>query len=118
MHFHKCSVFVHGFFSSNHYIHPILDKRRFLQRCEQLWAGVDAAHTSSFVALYYSILSLGALMSVREEEPLDGMTNRQWSRRFFDESLGHCYRLGMVTDLEMVQCYFFLVGLRGRVRGL
>ncbi|KAH7159517.1 fungal-specific transcription factor domain-containing protein [Dactylonectria estremocensis] len=107
-HHHKCSVFVHSFFSSNHYIHPILDKHRFLQKCEQLWSGTDASQSSSFIALYYSILSLGALISVREEEPIDGITNRQWSRKFFDESLSHCYRMGMVTDLEMVQCYFFL----------
>ncbi|KAF7547530.1 hypothetical protein G7Z17_g7683 [Cylindrodendrum hubeiense] len=108
IHYHKCSVFIHSFFSSNHYIHPILDKHRFLQKCEQLWSETDASLNSSFIALYYSILSLGALISVREEEPIDGISNRQWSRKFFDESLSHCYRLGMVTDLEMVQCYFFL----------
>ncbi|KAK7419267.1 hypothetical protein QQX98_003419 [Neonectria punicea] len=107
-HFHKCSVFIHGFFSSNHYIHPILDKHRFLKKCEHLWSETETSQSSSFIALYYSILSLGALMSIREEEPIDGISNRQWSRKFFDESLSHCYRLGMVTDLEMVQCYFFL----------
>lgn len=112
IHYHKCSVFIHAFFSSNHYIHPILDKHRFLKKCEQLWSETDASQNSSFIALYYSILSLGALISVREEEPIDGISNRQWSRKFFDESLSHCYRLGMVTDLEMVQCYFFLVSRR------
>ena len=83
-----------------------------MQRCEALWAGDrsdEAAHKGSFVALYYSVLSLGALVGAREEEPLEGVSNLEWSRRFFDEAKGMANRLGMVTDLEMVQCYFFLV---------
>lgn len=108
----KYRVFLNGFFSTIHHIHPILDKPTFMQRCEALWAGDrsdEAAHKGSFVALYYSVLSLGALVGAREEEPLEGVSNLEWSRRFFDEAKGMANRLGMVTDLEMVQCYFFLV---------
>ncbi|KAI8243551.1 putative transcriptional regulatory protein [Colletotrichum sp. SAR 10_99] len=81
----------------------------FFDRCEMIWSNQEAARTpSSFIALYYSILSLGALIGVREDEPIDGIENLQWSRRFFDEAKRRCDQLGMVTDLEMVQCYFFL----------
>ncbi|GJD03588.1 C6 transcription factor [Colletotrichum higginsianum] len=94
---------------SIHYVHPILDRKLFFDRCEELWARPgDVREPSSFVALYYSILSLGALVGVREDEPVDGVGNLQWSRRFFDEAKRRCDQLGMVTDLEMVQCYFFL----------
>lgn len=108
-------VFLDGFFSTIHHIHPIIDKPWFMERCEALWAGDqanEAASKGSFVALYYSVLSVGSLVGAREEEPMDGLSNLEWSRRFFDEARGLANKLGMVTDLEMVQCYFFLVGAR------
>ena len=109
-HYPQCRGFLQGFFSSIHYIHPIVDKSAFLQRCELLWSGKgEAARNSSFTALYYSILALGALVGVRDDEPIDGVGNLQWSRRFFDEARARCSKLGMVTDLDMVQCYIFMV---------
>ncbi|TDZ32422.1 Zinc finger protein grt1 [Colletotrichum spinosum] len=111
-HYPQCRCFLQNFFSSIHYVHPILDRKTFFDRCEALWSKpgqvTAAAAASSFVALYYSILSLGALIGVREDEAIDGIENLQWSRRFFDEAKRRCDQLGMVTDLEMVQCYFFL----------
>lgn len=110
-HFPQCRGFLHGFFSSIHYIHPIVDKTAFLHRCELLWSGhAEATRNSSFTALYYSLLSLGALVGTRDDEPIDGIANLQWSRKFFDEAKSRCSKLGMVTDLEMVQCYIFMVG--------
>ncbi|OHW97257.1 C6 transcription factor [Colletotrichum incanum] len=108
-HYPQCRHFLQSFFSSIHYVHPILDKKMFFDRCEELWSKPHVAgEPSSFIALYYSILSLGALIGVREDEPIDGIDNLQWSRKFFDEAKRRCDQLGMVTDLEMVQCYFFL----------
>ncbi|OAG12437.1 uncharacterized protein CC84DRAFT_123194 [Paraphaeosphaeria sporulosa] len=111
-HYPQCRGFVESFFSTIHYIHPILDKRDFLQQCEALWSRSSdhAAHhpTSSFVALYYSVLALGAIVAVREEESIDGLSNLQWSRKFFDIARTCCNQLGLVTDLEMVQCFFMM----------
>lgn len=107
--FPQCKVFIDGFFSTLHYIFPILDKPLFMSRCENLWATERCAQMSSFVALYFSVLSLGALVGPRSEELLNGQDNLAWSRKFFDETRSLCSTLGMVTDLEMVQCYFFLV---------
>lgn len=108
----QCRNFIDGFFSAIHYIHPILDKTSFVQRCESLWAGEgpENKRITSFVALYYSILSIGALVGTREDDLIDGRTNLAWSRKFFDRAKDCCNRLGMVTDLDMVQCYFILVG--------
>jgi hypothetical protein len=109
----QCRSFVENFFSTIHYIHPILDKRQFLQQCETLWspntnnAGLQTS--ASFVALYYSVLSLGAIVGVRGEDPIDGLTNLQWSRKFFDLSWSCCHSLGLITNLEMAQCFFMLV---------
>lgn len=80
-----------------------------MSRCEDLWTSEGSAVKSSFVALYFSVLSLGALVGPRSEELIGGQDNLAWSRKFFDESRTLCSALGMVTDLEMVQCYFFLV---------
>jgi hypothetical protein len=110
-HYPQCRIFLQSFFTTIHYIHPILDKAAFLERCEPLWSGNNyAPKDSSFAALYYSLLAFGALVGTRDEEPIDGLDNLQWSRKFFDEAKSRCDKLGMVTDLEMVQCYFFLVG--------
>ncbi|KAI1848414.1 hypothetical protein JX266_005720 [Neoarthrinium moseri] len=108
-HYPQCRLFITSYFTSIHYVHPFLDKTEFMSRCENLWSqDGSASHASSFAALYYSILSLGALVGPREDEPIGGIGNLQWSRRLFDESIARCHRLGMVTDLDMVQCYFML----------
>lgn len=102
-----CRLFMDSFFTTLHYIYPILDKHAFLARCELLWAGNMSSPDHSFVALVYSVLSLGALLRPKEEEPVGGIDNVQWSRKFFEEARSRS-NLGMVTDLEMVQCNFFL----------
>lgn len=110
-HYRQCSVFLHNFFSTIHYVHPILDKTYFLERCEILWSGDEAAihQHASFVPLYYSVLSLGALVGYRDAEPVGGIGNQQWSRKFFNEARIRFAALEIVTDLELVQAHFFLV---------
>ena len=107
----QCRSFIDTYFTSLHYIHPILDKRPFLDACEALWAGSAAEDQglSTFEALYFSILSLGAIVGVRDDEPIDGIENLEWSRKFFQIAKDRCTRLGMVTDLSITQCYFIMV---------
>lgn len=109
-HYRQCSVFLHNFFSTIHYIHPILDKTSFLERCEILWSGDETAiqQIASFVPLYYSVLSLGALVGYRDPELIGGISNQKWSRKFFFEARIRFTNLEIVTDLEMVQSHFFL----------
>lgn len=107
----QCRSFIDTYFTSLHYIHPILDKRPFLDACEALWAGSAAEDQglSTFEALYFSVLSLGAIVGVRDDEPIDGIDNLEWSRKFFQIAKDRCTRLGMVTDLSITQCYFIMV---------
>lgn len=107
--YRQCRGFLHNFFNTMHFIHPLLDRSDFLNKCEDLWYGNAPSRPSSFTALYYSIMSLGALFAPREEDLIDGIDNLQWSRRFFEEARVRAAALGMVTNLEMVQCYVFLV---------
>lgn len=112
-HFRQCSVFLHNFFSTIHYIHPILDKTSFLERSEILWSGDEDAirQQANFVPLYYSVLSLGALVGYRDTEPVGGISNQLWSRKFFKEARAKLPALEIVTDVDLVQCFFFLVSL-------
>lgn len=107
----QCRSFIDTYFTSLHYIHPILDKRPFLDACEALWSGSAAEDQSlsTFEALYFSVLSLGAIVGVRDDEPIDGVDNLEWSRKFFQIAKDRCTRLGMVTDLSITQCYFIMV---------
>lgn len=107
----QCRGFIDTYFTSIHYIHPILDKRPFLDACEALWSGsaADDQCLSTFEALYFSVLSLGAIVGVRDDEPIDGIDNLEWSRKFFRVAKDRCTRLGMVTDLSITQCYFIMV---------
>ena len=107
----QCRGFIDTYFTSIHYIHPILDKRPFLNACEALWAGSanEDQGLSTFEALYFSVLSLGAIVGVRDDEPVDCIDNLEWSRKFFQIAKDRCTRLGMVTDLSITQCYFIMV---------
>lgn len=75
-----CRLFVDSFFTTVHYIYPILAKPAFLEKCELIWAGRISSLSHSFVALYYTILSLGALLRPRDEDPIGGIDNVQWSK--------------------------------------
>lgn len=103
----NCRIFVDSFFATLHYIHPILDKSAFLAQCELLWTCNTLSLSQSFVALYYSILSLGALLRPKEEGLIGGISNMQQSRKFFEEARKRSSPC-MVMDLELVQCNFFL----------
>ncbi|KAG8164417.1 hypothetical protein KVR01_006335 [Diaporthe batatas] len=108
--YRQCSVFLHNFFSTMHYIHPMVDKTSFLERCEILWSGDKEAmrQHASFVPLYFSIMSIGALVGYRDIEPVGGVSNQKWSRRFFNEARARFKDLELATDLEMVQTFFFM----------
>jgi hypothetical protein len=108
----QCRPFVNDFFASIHHVYPILDgKQEFLKRCETFWASNGFMERASFSALYYSVVSLGALIGQRDEELIDGKSNMSWSTHMFASAQSRCGNLGLVADLDMVQCYFFMVSL-------
>ncbi|KAM6529313.1 hypothetical protein FALCPG4_007453 [Fusarium falciforme] len=106
-HYRQCHPFLNSFFMTLHYLQPMIDKAEFLAKCTALWESATSTN-QSFVALYYSVLSLGALVAIRDEELIDGIENLQWSRIFFEEARSRA-SINMVTDIETVQCYFILV---------
>lgn len=107
--FRVSTKFIEGYFENIHHIQPILDKDEFTTRCEDLWFGEPQRQSDSFHALYYSILSLGALVRVWNEGSLCGLNRFEWSRLLFTEARTIVDRLSATTDLEMVQCLFIVV---------
>jgi hypothetical protein len=101
-------LFIDSYFKSFHFIHPILEQGWFLMRCNDLWAGRTKFLRQSFLALYFSVLSLGACVRVWTEPSINGMDRLQWSRLLFEKSERALGRSGSVNDLEAVQAPLIL----------
>lgn len=110
-HFRVARRFLDAYFSNIHYIQPLLDEEEFFTRCEDLWFNRVENQPLSFVALYYATLSLGSLVMTLDEPKLAEADRFEWSRKLFDQSLTLVTQLGTATDIEMVQCYYMLVGV-------
>ena len=107
--FRHSRLFLEGYFDNIHYIHPIISKDGFLNRCEDLWFGRVERQTWSFIALYYSVLSLGAIIRVWDEAAIDGLDRFQWSRKLFNHARLSLGKLRSANDLETVQCLIIMV---------
>ncbi|KAJ4258989.1 hypothetical protein NW762_008077 [Fusarium torreyae] len=81
----RANTFIEGYFGGIHYVHPIIDKEDFLSRADELWRGTNCSDVH-FIALYLSVLSLGALTRTWNESSLDGLNRFQWSRKLFAEA--------------------------------
>ena len=106
--FRQAHAFLDGYFQNLHFIHPILDRTSFMSRCEDLWFGRAERQPRSFIALYYSLLSLGALIRTWDEEDISGMGRLEWSRRLFNLARIALESGKNETSVESVQCLFFM----------
>lgn len=103
--------FLDAYFSNIHHIQPLFDEESFLSRCESLWFNNPEQPPLSFVALYYSVLSLGCLVTTSEDWGKHGCHRTTWSRKLLGEALGLTNQLGSTTDLEITQCYYMIVSI-------
>ncbi|OCL07386.1 hypothetical protein AOQ84DRAFT_341914 [Glonium stellatum] len=101
-------VFFDTYFNNLHYIHPILDQESFLHRCEELWQGNAQRQPRSFIALYFSVLSLGALIRTWTEQKINGMGRFEWSRMLFERAQFALGKPGLLNDLEAIQAMFIM----------
>lgn len=107
--FDQAHVFMNGYFENIHFIHPFIDKEDFLVRANDLWFNRSHTPEPSFVALYLSVLSFGALVRVWDEDKLAGLGRFEWSRKLFSEAQAYLNYLRFSNDLETVQCLYILV---------
>jgi Fungal specific transcription factor domain len=101
-------LFIDSYFKTLHFVHPILDQPWFLHRCNDLWAGRTNHLRQSFLALYFSVLSLGACVRIWTEDSINGMGRLEWSRLLFEKAEHALGRNGSINDLEAVQAPFIL----------
>lgn len=106
--FPQSYVFLETYFNNLHYIHPFLDKENFYSRCDDLWQGRFQNQSRSFIALYFSLASLGALIRTWTEEKLNGMGRFEWSRMLFEKAQLGLGFPGSANDLEAAQAYIFM----------
>ena len=108
--FRESRPFLEGFFDNLHYIHPIIDKEYFLIRCEDLWAGHPEKQSREFLALYFAVLSVGALGRIWDEEKIGGLGRLEWSRKLFRIAQKCLLGSGMMSSsIEAVQALIMMV---------
>ncbi|KAH7175085.1 fungal-specific transcription factor domain-containing protein [Fusarium flagelliforme] len=103
----RANTFIEGYFGGIHYVHPIIDKEDFLSRADQLWRGTDCSD-AHFVALYLSVLSLGALTRTWNESTLDGLNRFQWSRKLFAEAQTILDEIQFSSKVETIQAFYVM----------
>ena len=101
--FRQSPQFLPGYFQNLHYIHPFVDREGFYVKCEDIWFGRSGKHGRSFIALYYAIMSLGALTREWDEDTPKTMTRFDWSRKMFRLATVALGDFPGPNDLESVQ---------------
>lgn len=109
--FEYAHVFMEGYFENLHFIHPLIDKENFVLRAHNLWFDKDPQTDNGFIALYLSLLSLGALIRAWDQPTLGGLTRFEWSRKLFAEAQGYLNTWCFTNNLEIVQALYLMVCL-------
>ena len=74
--------FLNAFFDTLHYMHPVVDKKAFLERCDK--GAVESE--SDFAALYYACLAIAAITSPEKDPKLTGYSPIQWANMYVDRA--------------------------------
>ncbi|KAL3476845.1 hypothetical protein BJX99DRAFT_270197 [Aspergillus californicus] len=106
--FEHAHVFMSGYFENIHFIHPLIDKEDFYLRAHELWLRRTPTPDTSFVALYLSVLSFGALLRVWDEVQLGGLSRFEWSRKLFSEAQLYLNHQHFPNNLDAVQCLYLM----------
>jgi hypothetical protein len=70
--------FLNAFFDTLHYMHPVIDKNAFIERCEN--GALETAN--DFSALYNACLALAAITSSEKDSKLTGFSPIQWANMY------------------------------------
>ncbi|KAG2416019.1 hypothetical protein HFD88_007211 [Aspergillus terreus] len=106
--FEQAHTFMSGYFENIHFVHPLIDKEDFYLRAHELWFARDCQPDPSFVALYLSVLSFGALVRVWDEATIGGLGRFEWSRKLFCEAQLYLNYLQFSNNLDTVQCLYLM----------
>ena len=74
--------FLNAFFDTLHYIHPVIDKNVFIERCDK--GAVEAEN--DFAALYYACLALAAITTPEKDPKVSRFSPIQWANMYVDRA--------------------------------
>ena len=74
--------FLNAFFDTLHYMHRVIDKNRFIEKCDKgaLETGND------FAELYYACLAVASITSPEKDPKLSGYSPIQWANMYVDRA--------------------------------
>jgi hypothetical protein len=75
------AAFLNVFFDTLHYMHPIIDKTTFLQRCAQ-----PSEISGPLGAVYYACLALSAITTAENDAKLGAYSPIQWANLYVDSA--------------------------------
>jgi len=75
------AAFLNVFFDTLHYMHPIIDKTTFLQRCAQ-----PSEIQGPLGAVYYACLALSAITTTENDAKLGEYSPIQWANLYVDSA--------------------------------
>lgn len=109
---HHAILFIDSYFKTLHYIYPIIDQAVFMEQSYLLWTGRNKNHKrpilQGFRALYFAVLSLGALTRSWTEDSIGGMDKHAWSSMLFEKAETLIGRPGSLFNLQGVQTLIIL----------
>lgn len=74
--------FLNAFFDTLHYMHPVIDKNAFIEKCEKGSLETE----NGFAALYYACLALAAITSSEKDPKLTGFSPIQWANMYVNRA--------------------------------
>ena len=74
--------FLNAFFDTLHYMHPVVDKQEFLERCDK--GAVESE--CDFAALYYACLAIATITSSEKDPKLAGYSPIHWANMYVDRA--------------------------------
>jgi hypothetical protein len=100
--------FIQNYFTTLHVVHPIIDESIFMERSQRLWNGESPQPSQAFKALYFAVLSLGALTKNWAAGEMNGIGRYEWTRLLFEKAEQLLGIPGSLNNLEAVQSQFLL----------
>jgi hypothetical protein len=101
-------LFLESYFDTVHFLHPIVFEGATREIAKRLWQHGSSLYLAPFDALYFAVLSMGALTYNWEEGLIGGMGRFEWSRLFFSQAEVACGSPGTNNNIAIVQATYIM----------
>jgi hypothetical protein len=101
-------LFLESYFNTIHFLHPIVFEAATREIARRLWQHGSTPYLAPFDALYFAVLSMGALTHNWEEGVIGGMGRFEWSRLFFSQAEAAIGSPGSQNNIAIVQAAYIM----------